>query len=58
VGGRRFARVDAPADAGAVSHLRGSARYQVTKNAKTALILASIALAFFMGIIAKYWLLR
>jgi hypothetical protein len=30
----------------------------VTKNARTALILASIALAFFAGIIAKYWLLR
>jgi hypothetical protein len=30
---------------------------QVSKNAKTALILASIALAFFLGIIAKYWLL-
>jgi hypothetical protein len=30
----------------------------VTKNAKTALILASIALAFFLGIVAKYWLLR
>jgi hypothetical protein len=30
----------------------------VTRNAKTALILASIALAFFAGIIAKYWLLR
>jgi len=29
----------------------------VTKNAKTALILASIALAFFLGILAKYWLL-
>jgi hypothetical protein len=29
----------------------------VTKNAKTALILASIALVFFVGIIAKYWLL-
>jgi hypothetical protein len=29
----------------------------VTKNTKTALILASIALAFFLGIIAKYWLL-
>jgi hypothetical protein len=28
----------------------------VTRNAKTALILASIALAFFVGIIAKYWL--
>jgi hypothetical protein len=29
----------------------------VSKNAKTALVLASIALAFFLGIIAKYWLL-
>jgi hypothetical protein len=29
----------------------------VSRNAKTALILASIALAFFLGIIAKYWLL-
>jgi hypothetical protein len=30
----------------------------VSRNAKTALILASIALAFFLGIIAKYWLLN
>jgi len=30
----------------------------VTKNARTALTLASIALAFFLGIIAKYWLIR
>jgi hypothetical protein len=30
----------------------------VTRNGKTALILASIALAFFVGIIAKYWLLQ
>jgi hypothetical protein len=30
----------------------------VSKNARTALILASIAAAFFVGIIAKYWLLR
>jgi hypothetical protein len=29
----------------------------VTKNAKTALVLATIALAFFLGIIAKFWLL-
>jgi hypothetical protein len=29
----------------------------VTKNAKTALVLGSIALVFFVGIIAKYWLL-
>ena len=30
----------------------------MSKNARTALILASIAAAFFLGIIAKYWLLR
>jgi hypothetical protein len=30
----------------------------VTKNTRTALILASIALAFFVGVIAKYWLLK
>jgi hypothetical protein len=30
----------------------------MTKNARTALILASVALAFFLGIIAKYWLMR
>jgi hypothetical protein len=29
----------------------------LSKNAKTALILASIALAFFLGVVAKYWLL-
>ena len=29
----------------------------MTRNAKTALVLATIALAFFLGIIAKYWLL-
>jgi hypothetical protein len=27
----------------------------VTKNLKTALVLASIALMFFVGSIAKYW---
>ena len=30
----------------------------MSKNARTALILASIAAAFFVGVIAKYWLLR
>jgi hypothetical protein len=30
----------------------------VTKNARTALILASIAAAFFLGVVAKYWLLN
>jgi hypothetical protein len=29
----------------------------VSKNARTALVIASIALTFFLGIIAKYWLL-
>jgi hypothetical protein len=29
----------------------------VSKNARTALVIASIALTFFVGIIAKYWLL-
>ena len=36
----------------------GSEIADVSKNAKTALILASIAAAFFLGIIAKYWLIR
>jgi hypothetical protein len=30
----------------------------MSKNLKTALVLASIALATFLGIIAKYWLLN
>jgi hypothetical protein len=30
----------------------------MTKNAKTGLILAAVALAFFAAIVAKYWLLR
>jgi hypothetical protein len=30
----------------------------MSKNARTALILASIAAAFFVGVIAKYWLMR
>ena len=30
----------------------------MSKNARTALVLASIAAAFFIGIIAKYWLLN
>ena len=30
----------------------------MSRNARTALILASIALAFFVGVIAKYWLMR
>jgi hypothetical protein len=29
----------------------------VSKNARTALILATVALAFFLGIIAKFWLM-
>jgi hypothetical protein len=30
----------------------------MTKNVRTALVLASIALTTFFGIIAKYWLFR
>ncbi len=30
----------------------------MSKNAKTALVLASIAIASFLGIVAKYWVLR
>jgi hypothetical protein len=30
----------------------------VSKNAKTALVLATVAAAFFFGIIAKFWLLN
>ncbi len=30
----------------------------VRRNVKTGLILAAVALAFFLAIIAKYWLLR
>jgi hypothetical protein len=29
----------------------------VTRNAKTGLILASIALAWFLGLILKYWMI-
>jgi hypothetical protein len=50
--------MDAPSDAGALSQLRDATGGEVSKNAKTALVLASIALAFFAGIIAKYWLLN
>jgi hypothetical protein len=28
------------------------------KNVRTALILLSIALAFFLGVVAKYWLIH
>jgi hypothetical protein len=50
--------VDAPADAGAVPQLRNPAGIEVTKNLKTALVLACIALMFFAGIIAKFWFLN
>jgi hypothetical protein len=29
----------------------------VSKNARTALVLATVALAFFLGIIAEFWLM-
>lgn len=34
------------------------ARMEKHDNTKTALILASIALAFFVGVVFKYWLLK
>lgn len=30
----------------------------LSRNAKTGLVLAAVALAFFAAIVAKYWLLR
>ena len=30
----------------------------MTRNARTGLILATVALMFFLGVIARYWLLR
>jgi len=30
----------------------------MTRNARTGLILATVALMFFLGIVARYWLLR
>jgi hypothetical protein len=30
----------------------------MSRNARTGLILATVALMFFLGIVAKYWLLR
>ena len=34
------------------------AAMSLSRNAKTGLILAAVALAFFAAIVAKYWLLR
>ena len=62
LGRRRFARVDAPADAGAVPLVRDAAGAQVkrcmSRNLKTALLLAVVSVTTFIGIIAKYWLLN
>jgi hypothetical protein len=64
--------VDAPAFAGAVSQLRDAAGGPLTAtgiraatgmtmplshNARTALVLVSIAAVFFLGIMLKYWIL-
>jgi hypothetical protein len=35
-----------------------TAGMSLSRNARTALILATVALAFFVGIILKYWLIR
>ena len=59
---RRGSRMDI-AVAAAVSHVRNAADSEVgivttrSRNLGTAVILLSIALAFFVGVIAKYWLL-
>ena len=37
---------------------RVTAEMPLSRNARTGLILATVALAFFAGIILKYWLLR
>jgi hypothetical protein len=58
--------MDAPADARAVPHLRDAAGVEVetrvmtlvSRNLKTALLLAVISLTTFFGIIAKYWFLN
>jgi len=39
-------------------HPRVDAEMPLSKNARTGLILATVALAFFAGIILKYWLIR
>jgi hypothetical protein len=39
-------------------HRRFDAEMPLSKNARTGLILATVALAFFVGIILKYWLIR
>ncbi|MGZ8155298.1 MAG: cytochrome oxidase small assembly protein [Burkholderiales bacterium] len=63
MGRRGRSRVDDPL-AGALPHLRNPARGEVTRTAdlgvtakaKTALILASIAAAFFIGVVIRHWL--
>jgi len=42
----------------ALSRGKVYAEMPLSKNARTGLILATVALAFFAGIILKYWLLR
>jgi hypothetical protein len=37
---------------------RNGAAVALSKNAKTALVLASIVAVFFFGVILKYWVLR
>ena len=58
LGRRRFAGVDAPADAGAVPHLRNAADLEVSRNLKTALLLGFVALTTFCAIIAKYYFIK
>jgi hypothetical protein len=46
-----------PASAGQMSTM-GQTKQDREQNKRTGLVLASIALVFFIGIVAKYWLLK
>src|SRR6266849_9800154 len=65
LGGRRHARVDASAEPRSLPQLQRATggemtpeREQRRNNRRTALVLGSIALAFFLGIMLKYVMLK
>ena len=41
----------------AAGHLEMKTDRRIRDNRRTALVLLSIALAFFLGVVAKYWLI-
>ena len=41
-----------------IAQERVAVEMPLSRNARTGLILATVALAFFAGIILKYWLIR